>query len=143
MYLTSMPSTFCQKYRVIWILGKQCLIFLRGLKSATDADIRERLLKFLEGVTEKAYTIGKMFIEVYRVISLKRDVVVVNQKVHVVKSKEHKGKLREKHNTSEEPKRPCWQCGAMYFVKNCTYTRHLCEQCAVLFTTHTTELPKI
>ena len=60
-----------------------------------------------------------MVTEVYRVISLKRDAVVVEQNVHAVKSKEQKVKLgekhntNEKHNTSENPKRPCWQCGAI------------------------------
>ena len=94
-------------------------MFLRGQQSSEDTDIRARILNFLEGDTEGACTIDKMVTEVYRVISLKRDAVVVEQNVHAVKSKEQKVKLgekhntNEKHNTSENPKRPCWQCGAI------------------------------
>ncbi|KAI8120068.1 hypothetical protein CVS40_8616 [Lucilia cuprina] len=76
----------------------KCLMFLRGLQSAEDTDIRARLLNLLEGDTEGAYTIDKMVTEVHRVLSLKKDAAIVEQKVHAVKSKEHKGKLREKHN---------------------------------------------
>ncbi|MFH4979238.1 hypothetical protein AB6A40_005947 [Gnathostoma spinigerum] len=27
------------------------------------------------------------------------------------------------------PRTPCWQCGAMHYVKYCSFTRHKCTQC--------------
>lgn len=32
-------------------------------------------------------------------------------------------------SSSEIPKRPCWQCGSMHFVRDCGYANHKCTQC--------------
>ncbi|XP_062534290.1 uncharacterized protein K02A2.6-like [Armigeres subalbatus] len=37
---------------------------------------------------------------------------------------------KEKEKTkSEGPKTPCWQCGGMHYVRDCTYTKHVCRDC--------------
>ncbi|XP_062700691.1 uncharacterized protein LOC115255269 [Aedes albopictus] len=37
---------------------------------------------------------------------------------------------KEKMKTkSDGPKTPCWQCGEMHYVRDCTYTKHVCRDC--------------
>ncbi|XP_062538517.1 uncharacterized protein K02A2.6-like [Armigeres subalbatus] len=37
---------------------------------------------------------------------------------------------KEKKKTkSGSPKTPCWQCGGMHYVRDCTYTKHVCRDC--------------
>lgn len=101
----------------------KCLMFLRGLQTPEDADIRARLLHFLEGDADGTYTIDKMVSEVHRMLSLRRDAAAVEQNVvHAVKSKNQRVRPQN-HNSaaqSEKPRRPCWQCGDMHFAKNCS-----------------------
>ncbi|XP_059222312.1 uncharacterized protein K02A2.6-like [Stomoxys calcitrans] len=113
----------------------KCLMFLRGLQAPEDADVRARLLHFLEGNTEDTVTIDKMVSEVNRMLSLRKDAAVVEQNVvHAVKRnhKQHKVKQQSSAAPSEKPRRPCWQCGEMHFAKNCSYSKHLCEQCGIV-----------
>ncbi|XP_062539228.1 uncharacterized protein K02A2.6-like [Armigeres subalbatus] len=35
----------------------------------------------------------------------------------------------KKKTKSEGPKTPCWQCGGMHYVRDCTYTKHVCRDC--------------
>ena len=109
----------------------KCLIFLRGLQTPEDAEIKARLLNILDSDKDELCTIDKMVSEVRRIQSLKHDATVADQNVHAVKSNQHKFR-EENSNIQEKPRRPCWQCGAMHFVKNCEYTNHRCEDCGVV-----------
>ncbi|XP_055528889.1 uncharacterized protein K02A2.6-like [Wyeomyia smithii] len=111
------------------------LIFVCGLQSSRDADVRTRLLSKLEADTATTVNLESLVTECQRLSNLKHDTALVEknhlsssvQAVRNPKQQKHPGSQQSSEKTS--PRTPCWQCGAMHFVKDCPFTSHLCKQC--------------
>jgi hypothetical protein len=117
------------------------LIFVIGLKSQDEADIRTRLLSKLEDDSEdKPITLETLKTECDRIRNLKTDTALISSKplsVHYINKnvkkfhqKSEKDNRNSSKSSSDQPKYPCWQCGAMHLVKFCTYTDHTCKDCS-------------
>ncbi|XP_037810815.1 uncharacterized protein K02A2.6-like isoform X2 [Lucilia sericata] len=107
----------------------KCLIFVNGLSSHKDQEYKARLLTLLESETEQnQLNLDNLVAEVERINSLKRD-VSTNENPNV--NSVHSSKQRTPQNANKDlkPRRPCWQCGNMHFVRDCGYTTHKCSQC--------------
>ncbi|XP_062713307.1 uncharacterized protein K02A2.6-like [Aedes albopictus] len=114
------------------------LIFICGLRSSKDADIRTRLLSKLEGNAEGECTLESLITECQRLQNLKHDTALVEQKKSVsticaVKQRKsappRSGSKDRKKTKADHPKTPCWQCGGMHYVRDCSYTKHVCRDC--------------
>ncbi|XP_017469501.1 PREDICTED: uncharacterized protein K02A2.6-like [Rhagoletis zephyria] len=117
------------------------LIFICGLRSPAYNDIRGKLLSMLD--TNVDTTLEQLTSAAQRQIVLRDDTKLVEttnpSTVNAIsadgKSEFRSSKQKLKSHTkptnqvNEVPKRPCWQCGAMHFVKYCTYSQHKCKDC--------------
>lgn len=117
----------------------KCLIFVIGLKSSSDLEIRTRLLAKIESEKD-TISLEKLSNECIRLINLKRDTSLIEnpeaasttvQKVTRSDSgKHHREKKSEaKQHKQQAPKTPCWHCGQMHFSRDCTYNNHECNLC--------------
>ncbi|XP_055923553.1 uncharacterized protein K02A2.6-like [Eupeodes corollae] len=118
----------------------KCLIFIIGLNSSTYNDIRSKLLTMLD--TDAEITLEKLITETQRILIVKSDSHLLEAKdtaINAVSSKKNtrnqfssnsiSDHQKVQHKRIDAPRRPCWQCGAMHFVKDCTYTQHKCNIC--------------
>lgn len=118
------------------------LMFVIGLKSDSDADIRTKLLLKLEDESSNStISLESLKTECDKIRNLKLDNALFKQpsKVHHVhkknnfpkKSEESSNKTEfvKKNFNSDKPKTPCWKCGDVHFVKNCGYIDHICKKC--------------
>lgn len=138
----------------------KCLIFVSGLSSPHDAELRMRLLAKLEQDQKSEQSLEKLISETQRLMSLKRDTTLIESNVktqpavRVIKhsakrptaiekprtDRPHSNQNRPnarvkspmnpaKPNTETKPPRPCWLCGGIHFVRNCTFASHRCNEC--------------
>lgn len=128
----------------------KCLMFVCGLKSEADTDVRTRLLSKIED--NEAVTLQSLMDECQRMLNLKSDAAMienpVQHQVQAIKGRrkqykqppeeprsdsspgeEHHIKQKARKERSKVPPSPCWFCGAMHFVKFCTYRDHQCDDC--------------
>ncbi|XP_055605159.1 uncharacterized protein K02A2.6-like [Uranotaenia lowii] len=115
----------------------KCLIFVSGLKSARDSDIRMRLITKLNET--KDVSLEQVVEDCKNLLNLKQDnsLVEKQQSFSAVNAihKERHPKPNHKHwagksvNSTNLPKTPCWACGAMHFSVDCTYREHQCREC--------------
>ncbi|XP_062714108.1 uncharacterized protein LOC134290899 [Aedes albopictus] len=84
------------------------LVFICGLKSTKDADCQ-------------------------RLSNLKHDTALVEKKptssaVQAVRHSRKQLSYQQKSSADgKTPPSPCWQCGAMHFVKDCQFSKHTCN----------------
>lgn len=106
------------------------LVFICGLKSAKDSDVRTRLLSKLESDAADTNIEG-LVTECQRLSNLKHDTALVEKKhsssaVQAVRQSKTKSSSYSKSSTADSkvPPSPCWQCGSMHFVKDCLFSQH-------------------
>ncbi|XP_055605166.1 uncharacterized protein K02A2.6-like [Uranotaenia lowii] len=114
----------------------KCLIFVAGLKSPKDADIRMRLITQLNESSD--ITLAKIIEDCRNLSNLKNDNVMVEKQspvsVHAVKEKTYKNNKPKRKQMGEKPvtdhlRSPCWSCGGMHYSKDCQFRDHLCREC--------------
>lgn len=148
-YITfaSLVNKECERFKFADLNADQfkCLIFICGLQ-ANDKDIRTRLLMKLE--SDPNINLTTLTAECKRLIDLKADSDLITPKsstslVPQVKKVSTKSKSKSNysskpkyiqpsaHNSdkSKPPKRPCWLCGDVHWVKDCSYAKHTCKDC--------------
>ncbi|XP_017475291.1 PREDICTED: uncharacterized protein K02A2.6-like, partial [Rhagoletis zephyria] len=122
-----MANRHCENFKLNSLRLDQfkCLIFIMGLKSQSDFDIRTKLLSKLDTEAD-TLTLDALSKECQRLINLKADTnLVENLKGEVQVRRLHSSNAKKK----SLPKTPCWFCGAMHYSRECTYSKHKCEQC--------------
>ncbi|XP_017476105.1 PREDICTED: uncharacterized protein K02A2.6-like isoform X2 [Rhagoletis zephyria] len=122
-------NRLCENFNLRDCTGNnfKCLMFVHGMQSASDEDLRARLLSMLDSETsERPLTIDNLVAEIQRIKNLKNDALVCANPTKVQAVSEHK---QAKVDTKALPSRPCWQCGRMHFVRECSFTSHKCTQC--------------
>lgn len=118
------------------------LMFICGLRSSTDADIRTRLLSMIKVNSEGACTLEALITECHRLQNLKHDTAMVEHKpvssVCAVKQDRDKpspttgSSSNDNQSTRSQsalPPSPCWCCGDMHFVRDCNFKQHVCQDC--------------
>ncbi|XP_062538266.1 uncharacterized protein K02A2.6-like [Armigeres subalbatus] len=110
------------------------LVFICGLKSAKDADVRTRLLAKLESDQADTINLEGLVTECQRLSNLKHDTALVEKKltsstVQAVRHTKQPNNQTKSSADGKSPPSPCWQCGAMHFVKDCQFSKHFCKQC--------------
>lgn len=128
----------------------KCLIYVFGLNSPTDIDIRTRLLRKLDSETN--INLDKLYAESQRIIELKKDIQLGYQqstscsvtessinKISKSNSDSEKkpwnneSKFRQKNeNQSILPPYPCPQCGELHFKHDCKFNDHKCKTCGTI-----------
>lgn len=102
----------------------KCLIFVIGMKSSTDFEIRTKLLNKLDD-PKNEITLDGLVTECQRLINLKSDTALIQRQ-----SSTQVNQLQSQSNGKTAiPRTPCWFCGSMHFVENCDFKNHKCKQC--------------
>lgn len=126
-------------------------IFVNGLRSQQDSLILEKLLAKLdtessqlaslktepEQAAFKRLNLQDLINEAERIICLKNDkssiVEASTSEVLFIKQRQRQiNKTDDKLAVSSNPsipRRPCWFCGGMHFVKECSFKEKLCSDC--------------
>uniref|UniRef100_A0A8D8CLC5 Uncharacterized protein K02A2.6 n=3 Tax=Culex pipiens TaxID=7175 RepID=A0A8D8CLC5_CULPI len=116
------------------------LIYVLGLKSESDAEIRTRLLTKIEEQPE--VTLQQVSEECQRLLNLKHDTAMIeshSMEVNKVQQQRFNRQWEKKKDRSPSPsaqngikrraKKPCWLCGSMHFREDCDYLDHRCAEC--------------
>ncbi|GAA52970.1 hypothetical protein CLF_109243 [Clonorchis sinensis] len=109
----------------------KCLIFICGLQSHSDSDIRTRLLKKIEQTPE--ITLQSITHECQRLLNLKHDTAMLerplsNPAFNIAKTTSRQPTVVTNSNGAKPPS-ACWQCGEWHFVRLCPYKKHKCSGC--------------
>nr|VZI51040.1 unnamed protein product [Spirometra erinaceieuropaei] len=111
----------------------KCLIFICGLQSAKDADIRTRLLSKVQ--QSNSITLQELAAECQTLINLRHDSAMIqnpasSSSVHTVTStKSHPITRPKQVSKARSPPSPCRHCGAWHFHRDCTFRQHCCQSC--------------
>ncbi|XP_018317261.1 uncharacterized protein K02A2.6-like [Mycetomoellerius zeteki] len=132
----------CEDFQISKITANQfkCLIFVCGLRSPIDADIRIKLLNLIDSKLD-TLTIEDLTVECQRLLNLKADTSLVQNakplNVAAIQTKQKQSKTAKysKNKKSQnltkqgqkQPATPCWFCGQLHYSKDCTYKNHLCK----------------
>ncbi|KER24112.1 hypothetical protein T265_08154 [Opisthorchis viverrini] len=123
----------CERFQLSSMTEDQfkCLIFVAGLQSPHDADIRTRLLNRIEQDPE--LTLQKLTTECQHLINLKADAAMIGHSklsqpdmVCKVTSKRKSSSKR----TPRKPPTPCWFCEEWHYSRHCPYRNHRCSKCS-------------
>ncbi|XP_055542744.1 uncharacterized protein K02A2.6-like [Wyeomyia smithii] len=124
----------CEAFQLTKLTDDQfkALRFVCGLQSPRDADIRTRLIGKLEAEEHAPpadgtkLTLENLVEECHRFNSLKQDTKLVEKPVP---EKSVVNAVSTKPAKKKQPKSPCWFCGDLHFVKECSYQDHNCNKC--------------
>ena len=127
----------CERFKLKEMTDDQfkSLIFVCGLKSPREADIRKRILSKLE--IDPNITLQSISEECQRLINLKHDTAEIERQlpvtlVNAVKhNTDQRGKMSQlkQADHSQRPKTSCRQCGEWHFVKFCPFKNRYCYSC--------------
>ncbi|XP_053686447.1 uncharacterized protein K02A2.6-like [Sabethes cyaneus] len=118
----------------------KCLMFVCGLKSEEDSEVRTRLLSKIEEHND--VTLEHLSEDCQRLMCLKRDTAMIESTPTSIV--QYIGRKQQFSNRPSKPSvnsgssaeniqaTPCWYCGAMHFVKDCNYKSHECEECGII-----------
>lgn len=122
----------------------KCLMYVCGLKSEKDSEVRTRLLAKIENSAD--ITLENLIQECQLLINLKNDTAMIENPlapaVQAIKgnNKRHKfyrkpynerysSKQQQQQQQRTSPNTPCWNCGALHYAKYCGYQQHKCTSC--------------
>ncbi|XP_038119374.1 uncharacterized protein K02A2.6-like [Culex quinquefasciatus] len=125
----------CEEFQLDKIDADQfkCLLFVCGLSSSRDADVRTSLLSKIESANPAApMTLRSLAEECQRLLNLKRDTAMLERTkptVSAVKQPPRTKNAPPAQQPAETPNSPCWRCGEMHYSKNCPFIQHECKSC--------------
>ncbi|XP_062540765.1 uncharacterized protein K02A2.6-like [Armigeres subalbatus] len=118
----------------------KCLVYVCGLKSENDVEIRTRLLTKIEDNND--VTLEQLSEECQRLFNLKHDSAMIESpspygQVQVVRKfggnrfakQERESPKRSSGAAAKKPSYPCWLCGALHYIRDCSYKNHKCSDC--------------
>ena len=110
------------------------LIFVQGLLSARDAEIRRRLLNKLEN--EPNITLQQIAEDCQRFVSVRQDSKKIEESgiVHIINVRQKKKQSISPTISNQYKKKqknlspnPCSGCGSLHWCKNCPYRNKNCQ----------------
>lgn len=127
----------CEEFKLNEVTSDQfkCLMYVCGLKSHRDADIRTTLLSRIESNKPgEEMTVHKLAEECQRLINLKRDTAMVEKQGNMQQTvcainRSNPSKSTNSEECNDVPRSPCWRCGDMHYSKYCSFINHECRTC--------------
>lgn len=118
------------------------LIFVCGLTSEADAEIRTRLLARIEEKND--VTLEQLSSECQRLLNLRHDTAMIEASSNTVNAIKQRFRKQPRpwkqpsspsppsssgENKKKVPPSPCWKCGSMHYVRDCRYKDYQCSMC--------------
>lgn len=124
----------CEQFELSKLTVPQfkCLLFVRGLQSSRDSDIRTRLLAKIDAEKDAIVTLDAMLEECQRILNIKHDTALIQSGTIASSSVRaiNDGKSKKCHSSTgtskKTPKTPCWLCGGLH----CSFKQHKCLKCS-------------
>nr|CAJ00233.1 TPA: gag-pol polyprotein [Schistosoma mansoni] len=132
----SIVNRECERFRLQEMSSDQfkCLIFVCGLQSPVDADIRTRTLTRIE--QDPNISLQSVSEDCQRMVNLKHDTNLVERNSeHVGVNALRKSLNGDKDSNSQKipnqvkHKTSCWRCGKSHSAKVCYFKKRVCFQC--------------
>ncbi|PIO66820.1 hypothetical protein TELCIR_11449, partial [Teladorsagia circumcincta] len=99
----------------------KCLVWICGLSSSKDADIRARALRKMEDNPQT--TLKELSAEIQQFLNIRQDAALpersTSSHINAVDSQSRK----------QEPPSPCFRCGAHHWSKDCPFLNKTCHDC--------------
>ncbi|XP_062700588.1 uncharacterized protein K02A2.6-like [Aedes albopictus] len=123
----------------------KCLVFVCGLKSDKDAEVRLRLLSKIEERND--VTLEQLSEECQRLLNLRHDTAMIEEHstaVNALRTNQQRfksGSPSKFHQSGGEksgsgsssgkasPEIACWLCGGMHYARECSYRTSKCSDC--------------
>ena len=116
----------------------KCLIFIAGLDSPHDAELRTKLLaKFNK---EQNITLQDLTTECQQEINLKQDAMLIQQPATACTNAVGATKPSASNayrvctkfkGPGKIPPTACWNCGGQHYSDHCPFKKHVCQKCMV------------
>ena len=127
----------CERFKLKELTENQFkgLIFVCGLQSSKDSDIRTRILAKIE--SDPGIFLQLLTEECQRLINLKHDTQLIEKhgdhsSVDVIQRKSFrkpKSTTSSRSSGCDKPKSACWNCGEWHYVKFCPFINRKCYKC--------------
>ncbi|XP_065084909.1 uncharacterized protein K02A2.6-like [Ochlerotatus camptorhynchus] len=123
----------------------KCLVFVCGLKSERDAEVRTRLLTRIEEKCD--VTMEQLSEENQRLLNLRHNAAMIEDQtdcVKALKSRQHPGRFParqpkqgskdgfDSRSNASGPKSACWLCDANHYARDCSFKNHKCSDCGTV-----------
>ncbi|XP_055714762.1 uncharacterized protein K02A2.6-like [Phlebotomus papatasi] len=123
-------NSLCEDFRLAECTPShfKALIFCISMQSEKHVFVREQLLTRLETEPPSKITLEFMIDEAQRLANVKKDSRLDVAPITVNTIRKSPPTTQKK----DKPNRPCFLCGGMHFVKECTYTQTKCGESGVV-----------
>ena len=120
----------CENFQLKSLTEDQfkCLIFIAGLQSPNDADIRPRLLSMPE--QDRDLAVQTLTTECQRLLKLKRDTERKQQEPFKSSVSSRVISMEKSLTKRKKPPTPCWSCGDWHYARFCPFKKHTCQLCS-------------
>ncbi|PIO66676.1 zinc knuckle [Teladorsagia circumcincta] len=120
---TGRVNEFCEKAKIHELDsdGIKCLLWIFGLKSQQEAEIRQRLIAILdrEHKAGRSVSLHELHQECENFLSLRRDSEIVAGGT----------KLVEAAMIQNQKQTECWNCGGKHYARQCKSKPWFCKKC--------------
>ena len=121
----------CERFHLQTLTEDQfkCLIFIAGLHSPHDSEIRSRLLVKLE--TDEKVTVQDLTAECNRLLKLRKDTMLVQQQPSIFSQPSQVSHIHSNKSkgSNKIPPSTCWSCGEWHYAGFCPFKKHKCQVC--------------
>lgn len=124
----------CERFQIQKLTPDQfkSLVFVGGLTSTADAEMRTRLLAKLDTLSQPS--VQELTAEYLRLVNLKKDSQMVQgQQEYQDEPFVEKVTRNSYQQHTGRPMRPptaCWNCGQWHYVRFCPFRSHRCQVCS-------------
>ncbi|KAK5977729.1 Retroviral aspartyl protease [Trichostrongylus colubriformis] len=119
---TGRVNEFCEKAKIHELDsdGIKCLLWIFGLKSQQEAEIRQRLIAILdrEHKAGRSVSLHELHQECENFLSLRRDSEIVAGNTKTVEATT----VEKRHEVK------CWNCGGNHYARQCKYKPWYCKK---------------
>ncbi|CAI2340087.1 unnamed protein product [Caenorhabditis sp. 36 PRJEB53466] len=103
----------------------QCLLWIIGLQSPDQMELRHRALRELE--MDPRITLSQLTDRLEQAVLLRSDAIAIGDPVAQVNAVTPR--RNEPKSTKKEPSTPCFRCGLMHWSRDCTHRKTTCREC--------------